>query len=400
MKFNYQVRTKAGEIQAGVVEASSREVALSLLQKHGYYVTYLEESKMPFYARKLEIMKGISQKDIVLFSRQLSMMFKSKVPLVEALRILASGTKNLPFQEKILNLSEEVEGGSSFSKALSRHPDVFSILYVAMIKAGETAGKLSESLIYLADHLEREYALKSKTMGALLYPSLVLVMAVLIIYLMINTVVPSLRDVIEETGSEIPAFTQIVLDGSEILRKYGLVFLGGFVVFLFLLFRYQKTEGGKKLIDKFLLKTPLIGPFLKILSLSRIAESLSTLLSGGLMITQAIELSANVAGNSTYQKALLSVRDEVRRGVPISSVLALYPDIFPPLFVQMTLVGEKTGNLAPSLMEVSRFYQGETERGIVQLLTVLEPILIIGLGGIVGGLIFSILMPLYETLSL
>ena len=400
MKFNYQIRTKTGDIQAGVVEASSKEVALSLLQKHGYYVTYLEESKMPFYARKLELMRGISQKDIVLFSRQLSMMFKSRVPLVESLRILASSQKNLSFQEKILNLSGEVEGGSSFSKALSRHPDIFSILYVAMVKAGETAGKLSESLIYLADHLEREYNLRSKTMGALLYPSLVLVMSFLIVFLMINTVVPQLKMVIEETGSEIPAFTQVVLDTSELLRKYGLVFFGGFVVSLFLLFRYQKTESGKKVIDRFLLKVPLIGPFLKILALSRIAESLSTLLSGGLMITQAIELSANVAGNSAYQEALFAVRDEVRRGVPVSSILALFPDIFPPLFVQMTLVGEKTGNLAPSLMEVSRFYQGESERGIVQLLSVLEPILIMGLGGIVGGLIFSILIPLYQTLSL
>ena len=149
-----------------------------------------------------------------------------------------------------------------------------------------------------------------------------------------------------------------------------------------------------------LLKIPLIGPFLKILAISRLSESLSTLLSGGLMITQAIELSADVAGNSTYREALISVRDEVRRGVPTSSVLALFPDIFPPLFIQMTLVGEKTGNLAPSLMEVSRFYQGEVDRGITQLLNVLEPILIIGLGGMVGGLIFSILMPLYQTMSL
>jgi type IV pilus assembly protein PilC len=268
-----------------------------------------------------------------------------------------------------------------------------------MVKAGETAGKLAESLLYLADHLEREYTLRSKTMGALLYPSLVLVLGVLIVFLMINTVVPSLRQVIEETGADIPAFTQVILDGAEIIRKYGVIFLAGFIGLVFLLLRYYKTESGKKLIDKLLLKVPLIGPFLKILSLSRLAESLSTLLSGGLMITQAIELSANVAGNSTYQEALFKIRDEVRRGVPVSSVLALYPDIFPPLFVQMTLVGEKTGNLAPSLMEVSKFYQGETERGITQLLNVLEPVLIIGLGGMVGGLIMSVLLPLYQTLS-
>lgn len=399
MKFNYQTRTKKGEIQTGVVEASSREAALSLLQNQGYYVTYLEEAKVPFYARQMNLFAGITQKDIVLFSRQLAMMFRARISLVEALQILGNQTKNLQLQEQILSLSEEIEGGSSFSKAMSRYPKTFSILYVAMVKAGETAGKLSEALDYLADHLEREFNLMSKTKGALVYPGLILFMTVGVIALMINTVVPQLKKIIEETKSEVPVFTQRMLATSEFLRKYGLFVFVAFVIFSVLIFRYYQTKSGRDFFDRLFIKIPLIGPFLKILYLARLAESLSTLISGGLMITQAIELSADVAGNVAYREALLVVRDEVRKGVPTSSVLGLYPDLFPPLFVQMTLIGEKTGNLSSSLMEVSKFYQAETERGMTNLLNILEPVLIIGLGGMVAGVIMSVLMPLYQTMS-
>lgn len=400
MKFNYQVRTKKGEVQTGVVEASSKEVALSLLQQHRYYVTYLEEAKMPFYARKVELMSGIDHKDIVLLSRQLSMMFGSKIPLVEALRILGSQTKKAQLREQLLNISEEVEGGSPFSKALARHPKTFSILYVAMVRAGETAGKLSETLAYLADHLEREYNLMSKTKGALVYPSLIFMLTMGVMSLMVNMVVPQLKMVLEETQAEIPPLTQTVINISGLLKDYGILLIIGFLAVLFLLYRYYKTKRGKDLFDRVFLKLPIIGPFLKIFYLSRVAESLATLLSGGLMLTQALELSADIAGNSTYKKTIDLVKEEVKKGVPTSSVLAFYPDIFPPLFTQMTLVGEKTGNLADSLMEVSKFYQVEVERGIEGILSILEPALIIGLGGIVGGLIFSVLMPLYQTMSI
>jgi len=400
VKFNYQARTKKGEIQAGVVEASSNEAALSLLQKHGYYVTYLEEPKTPFYAQKLDLLKGISLRDIVLFSRQISMMFSSKISLVESLRVLASQTRNTEFQEEVLDISTEVEGGSSFSKALSKYPKTFSLLYVAMVRAGEESGKLAESLDYLADHLEREYNLAAKTKGALVYPSLVLGLAMVVIFLMVNTVVPQLKKVLEESTAEIPKVTVTVLAVSEVVRKYGILIILGFVLMVVLLLRYYKTEQGKKIMDKFFVKVPVIGPFLKTMYLSRLAESLSTLISGGLMVTKALELSADVIGSVVYREAILAVRDEVRKGVPISSVLALHPDLFPPIFVQMTLVGERTGSIDTSLMQVATFYQAEVERGIDSILDILEPALIIGLGAVVGGLIFSVLMPLYQTMTI
>ena len=400
MKFNYQTRTEDGKIQAGIIEASSKEAALSILQKNKFYVTYLEEDKLPFYAKKLAFGQGVSTKEVVLFSRQIAMMFNSKIPLIESLKILSDQTKNMAFKEKILNISETVEGGIAFSEALSAYPKVFPLFYVAMVKAGEASGKLSESLAYLADHLEREYGLAAKVKGALLYPALVLLSSVGIINLMIHMVIPQLKTVLEESGAEIPTLTANVLLVSGILKDYGFLVFLGFAILLFLAFQYNKTKKGKTFFDKLFIKIPIIGPFLKTMYLARLAENLSTLISGGLMITTALELSANTIGNAAYQEAVFLVRDEVRKGVPISSILSLYPEIFPPIFIQMTLVGEKTGNLDGSLMQIATFYQAEVERGITNILSILEPALILTLGVVVAGLIFSVLMPLYETMAL
>jgi len=399
MKFNYQARSKEGEIQVGVVEASSKETALSLLQKHGFYVTYLEEGKAPFYAKRIKLFRRIAPRDLVLFSRQLSMMFNAKIPLLESLRVLAGQSENMELQEKVLELAKDIEGGSAFSQALSRHPKLFSVFYTSMVKAGEASGKLSDSLSYLADYLEREYNLSSKIKGALIYPSLIFGLVFFVIALMINTVIPQLKLVIEESGLEIPPVTQNVIAASEFLRQYGLIVILVFFAFLILTFRYYKTESGKKLFDKVFLKLPLFGPLLKTIYLSRLGESLSTLISGGLMIAQALDLTADIIGSTTYHKVIIAARDEVRKGVPLSSVFAVYPDIFPSVFVQMTLVGEKTGSLDRSLINISGFYQKEVERGIDNMLSILEPLIIIVLGGMVAGLMLSVLMPLYQMMA-
>ena len=396
MKFNYQARTKKGEIQAGVVEASSKEAAILLLQKYGLYITYLEEVKVPFYAWEVKIFKRISLRDIVLFSRQLSIMFSSRVSLVEALVTIASQTKNLEFRERILDLSREVEGGSAFSKALSRHPQIFSSFYISMVKSGETSGKLSESLSYLADHLEREYHLVSRLRGAMIYPSLVIMVASVVLLLMIFFVIPQLTKVFQEAGQPLPIVTQLVIGLSLFLRKWGFLFIGllaGLVIFVL---RYIKTLEGKENFDKISLRLPLIGDLLKMVYLSRLAENLSTLISGGLPIAQALETTGEVVGNTVYKEIIFLTRDEVRKGEPISSVLRRYPEAFPPMFCQMTLVGEKTGTLEKTLLNVVDFYQKEVNMSIDNLLSILEPVLIIFLGVIVAGLMVSVLLPLYR----
>ncbi len=250
MNYNYQTRTKEGEIRAGQVEASSKEAAIVLLQKHGLYVTFLEEATQPLYAKRIKIFERISQKDIVLFSRQLAIMFKSKVPLVESLRVLASQTKGSDFQEKIAKLSEEVEGGTSFSKALSCYPKIFSSFYVAMVKSGEVSGKLSEVLSYLAEHLEKEYHLSAKTKGALLYPALIVFVILIVLILMVFFVIPHLSEVLETSEQALPTVTKIVIASAAFLRNWGWLAILGLIFLTFFCFRYYQVEKGKKFFDK------------------------------------------------------------------------------------------------------------------------------------------------------
>ena len=400
MKFNYQARTTKGEIQSGIVEASSREAATALLRKHGLYVTILEEvTAPPLYAKRIKIFERISRSDIVLFSRQLSIMFKSKVPLVEALRVLSAQTASLELKEKILELSEEVEGGTSFSGALSRYPKIFSSFYVAMVKAGEISGTLSESLEYLAEHLEREYHLTAKMRGALMYPSLIVFVVFLVLALMIFFVIPHLSEVLIGTGQELPVVTKAVIGLAAFLKNWGWVIVLGIVILILAGFRYYRTEKGGKFFDRTFLKLPIIGPFLKMLYIARFAENLSTLISGGLPIASALQTVGEIVGNTRYKEVIFDARDKVRKGEPISSVLARSPEVFPPVFIQMTLVGEKTGTLDSTLMNIVNFYKKEIDRIIDNFLSILEPALIVILGVIVAGLMLAILIPLYQMIA-
>lgn len=401
MKFNYQARTKKGEVQTGTVEASSQEAALTLLQRYGLVITLLEKSEeAPFYAKKIRLLERIPPKDIVNFSRQLSLMFKSRIPLVQALQTIAEQTKNSGFREKITAVSQEVEGGTSFSQALTHYPKLFSSFYINMAKSGEASGTLSESLSYLADHLEKEYFLLSKIKGAMLYPILILAVVIGVLVMMVYFVIPQLSTVLETGGQELPLLTKVVLAFSAFVRQFGWLLLILFVGLLVFLFRYIKTPAGKLIWDKTLLHLPLIGPFLKMIYLSRFAENLSTLVKGGLPISQALEITSDIVGNQVYREVIFEIRDEVRRGERISKQLEDHPELFPPLLAQMVMVGEKTGTLDQSLMSVVEFYQKEIDRSIDNLLSILEPVMVLFLGLIVAVLMAAVLMPIYKMTAI
>ena len=397
MKFNYQARTKTGEIQTGTVEASSQEAAVVTLQRYGLYITALESSEeIPFYARRIKFLGTISQKERVLFSRQLSIMFASRVPLVESLRTLVDQTKNPNFREKISNISGDVEAGNSLSSAISKYPEVFSPFYIAMVRAGEASGKLSDSLNYLAEHLEREYNLISKIRGAMFYPALVVVIFVFVLGVMLFFIIPQLAEVMEATEQELPTITKIAIAFANFLRKYILLLILILILLITFAFIYYRTKAGKDFSDKIFLEIPFVGNFLKLVYLSQFGENLSTLITGGLPIAQCLELSGKIVTNPVYQKIIFKTRDEVRKGKQISSVLARFPEVFPPVFSQMCLVGEKSGTLDSTLMHLVTFYQKETERTADSLIGILEPLLIVILGAMVGGLILAFLLPLYQ----
>lgn len=397
MKFNYQARTIEGAIQAGVVEASSKEAAISLLQKNKLFVTKLEEAEIiPLYAKKISFFDRPSNKDVVMLTRQLSIMFRSKITLVESLRVLLTQTQKPSLRENVLKISELVEGGSAFSEALSHFPKVFSPFYVSMVRSGETSGTLSESLEYLADHLEKEYHFNAQMKGAMIYPALVLVVSVVIIVMITTFVIPQVTVVLEESGQELPFITKLFIKFSNLLKDFGwLAALGLGAAWVFS-FRYSKTGEGKKITDKLILRLPLIGSFLRQVYISRFAENLATLVKGGLPIARAIEITGDIVGNDVYKAIILEARDRVRRGDTINSVLSRFPEEFPPIFTQMVMVGEKSGTLDTTLMNIVDFYQKEVERSVENLLNLLEPLLILILGGMVGGLVAAVLIPFYQ----
>lgn len=396
MKFNYQARTKTGEIRSGIVEASTKEAALTLLQRYGLYVTSLEMAKEIWFLKRMRIFGRIARKDLVLFSRQLAIMFQSNVPPIDALQTLASQTKNPAFKEKIARLSEEVEGGTPLSQALALYPDLFSSFYVSMVKSGEAVGRLPETLNHLADHLEKEYYFRSKVIGAMIYPSLVLLVFLVVLAAMIFFIMPQLIEVLQATGGELPLITKITIALTTFLREFGWIIILALLFLIIFLFRYYKTKKGKEFFDQLFLKLPLLGEFFKKIYLSRFAENLSILISGGLPIAQALEITGEVIGNDVYQKIVFETRDRVRRGEAISFVLQRYPKAISPFFIQLTVVGEKTGKIESTLMNIVGFYRKEIDRDLERLLGLLEPLVIIFLGLLVGGLVGSILLPIYQ----
>lgn len=397
MNFNYQARTESGKIQAGVIEASSAEKAISVLQGYGLYVTVLQEAgEAPFYTRSIKFFGRISLKDRVLFSRQLSIMFSAKVPLVESLQTLASQTKNPNFREKILSISKDIEGGTAFSLAIAKYPGLFSLFYIAMVRSGEASGKLSEVLSYLAEHLEREYHLTGRIRGAMVYPAIVLVIVLIVLGVMVFFVIPQLTLVLQDLGTDLPVHTRIAMSLFGFLKEWVWVFIFILLLLVGALVWFYKTEKGKNFFDRTALKIPIIGPLLKLIYLTRFAENLTTLISGGLPIAECLEITGGIVGNSLYREAIFRTRDEVRKGKSISQVLAYYPEIFSAVFTQMTLVGERTGTLNQSLMSLVSFYEKESARGIENLLAALEPLVILFLGGIVGAVMAIFLLPIYQ----
>jgi len=400
MKYIYQARSQEGKIETGTVDASSKEAAALLLQKYNIYVTSLkEQSPLIFGNKKLTFLEKVSKKDLAIFSRQLALMLQSRVPVTQSLKGLAVQTKKETFRDKILKISQLVEEGNPLSEAFSAYPEVFSIFYVSLIKTGEASGKISEALYYLSDHLEREHDIQSQIKGALIYPIFVVCVLGVVLVIVMFVVMPKLVDLLKETTSQPPLFTRMVINFYGFLGQYGwIIMLGLFSLIVFTIY-YFTTKDGKKTYDELSLKLPFIKDFLKKIFLMRFAENISTLISAGLSINNALKITKDTIDNSVYKKIVSETEERVSEGEKISSVLVKYPDYAPAFVVQMIQVGEETGHLDKNLMEIVNFYQKEVKRAVETFTALLEPIMIVFLGGVVALLAISVLQPLYGVLG-
>lgn len=396
MQFNYTARTQEGEIQEGTVEAVSREAAIDILQRHNLVIINIAApAEVPFYVKPVKIFERVAQKEIVIFSRALSALFEAKVPMVEALRTLHEQTANPALKDVIFAVAADVEGGSSLSKAMIKHPAVFSHLYVSMIKSGETSGKLEEVLAYLADHLEREYAISSRAKGAMMYPLFILGTFVMVGAAMFIWVIPQLENILKESGGKLPFITLLVLGISTFIRSWIWLILILLAVAGVLFWRWTATYEGRYRWDSVKIRVPVFGPIWQKIYLARFASNLSTLITGGLPITQALAVTAEVVGNELYKRIILEAQDAVKTGEMISTVLKRYGAI-PPMVTQMVAIGEKTGKVDQVLKSVASFYQRDVNTALETMVQLIEPILIVALGLMVGILVAAVLLPIYN----
>lgn len=400
MKFLYKAKDLKGASRSGEIEAASKEAALEVLSSNGLFPLEMSEAgakeKEIGMNTKITLFDRVSMKDVSMFSRQLAIMIDSNVPPAEAIEALGDQTKSSSFKEKIYKIARDVREGTPLSKALAKYPNIFGVFYVNMVKSGEVSGNLPKILEKVADHLENEYAIRSKILGAMIYPAVIMVVFVVIFAVLMIFVVPNLVEVLKGTGQELPLATKIVIGASDFMIAYWYIMLALIVILIGGFIYFSKTAFGKDLIDSTSLKIPVIGPFLKNLYLSRFAENFSTLISAGIPINEALEVVADLLGNNVYRRALLDARDRVVKGESVSHVFSQQKGIISPLFVQMTAVGEQTGRLDSSLLNVVRFYNRETTIFVDSVSSLIEPLLIIGLAVMVGGLVAAVILPIYK----
>ena len=400
MKFNYQARTKQGEIQTGVVEAGNKEVAIETLQRHGLFVIFLQKiSYVPFYARSLKFLQRVKSKEITIFYRQLAILFEANVSPLDSLKILGEQTTNPLFKELIFKLEEDIKGGEPLSQAMGKHPKVFSTFYVNVVRAGEATGKLHDVLRYLADHAEEEYNLNHKVKGAFTYPIAIMSLFVVVGVLMMVFVVPQMVSMLEELGQELPLTTKILIGTSSFLQSWIILIIIVLIALIIGFIKAIKTEKGRFLLDSFKLRIPIFKSIFQKIYLARFSENLQTLIKGGIPILKALEITASVIGNVRYEKIIKEAREKVRVGEHISSAFSAYPKEIAPMVTQMIAVGEKTAQLDSILGKVADFYKQEVDRAVSNLTQLIEPILILVLGAGVGLLVSSILMPIYNIAS-
>lgn len=397
MLFSYKAIDQSNTPREGTVEAQSTEAAIETVEARGYTVIAVEElaEKRELFNMEITWFERVSNKEIVILSRQISTLFEAQVSALRVFRLLATESSN-PKLQKILNdISDELQAGSSISKALSSHPDVFSSFYVSMVRSGEESGTLEQTFMYLADYLDRMYQVMSKTRNALIYPAFVIFIFIAVMVLMLTMVIPRISQILLDAGQEIPLYTKIVIGISNFMTGYiGLIAIIFAVAGVFL-WQFKKTTVGSRAIDEFKLSIPFVGSLYEKLFLTRVCDNLSTMLQSGISMVQALEVTADVVDNEVYRDIIENTLIDVKGGKSFADSISEYPEI-PGVLAQMSKVGEETGKLGEILTTLATFYRREVNNAVDTLISLIEPAMIVLLGLGVGVLLASVLIPIYN----
>lgn len=398
--YLWKGRTTGGEIQTGELTLDSQEEALAALRKKRIIITSVREKKGDVKLNLPKFGTGVSTRDLAIFTRQFATMINAGLPLVQCLDILSKQTEKENFRQIIAQVMREVEAGNTLAESLSKKENnrVFDELFVNMVEAGEAGGILDDILQRLATFIEKAEALKRKIKGAMVYPAVVMTVAILATAFMLIFIIPTFAKMFTGFGAELPLPTKIVMGLSSFLRSYWWVMLIGIAGTAVGLQRYYRTERGHVAIDRFLLKIPVLGDVIRKGAVARFTRTLGTLISSGVPILTGLEITARTSGNRVIQEAIMAARASIREGETISAPLKV-SNVFPPMVVQMISVGEETGALDDMLTRIADFYDDEVDTAVEALTSLIEPIMIVFMGSVVGGMVIAMYLPMFKLIN-
>ncbi len=395
MIFEYKAINDTGSQTKGTIDALNRDVAISSLQRRGFIILDIQEegAKKGLFSN-VSLFERVKPKDVVILSRQISTLFEAGVSALKTFRLLAAEMQSPILQRVLTEVADDLQGGSSVSSALAKHTKIFTPFYVNMVRAGEESGKMNQTFSYLADYLDRTYELTTKTKNALIYPAFVIGTFIIVMILMLTMVIPKLSAIILESGQEIPIYTKVVIAVSEFVVNYGIFAIIG-LAFIIGYFYYASLKSEKSLFDTLKLEIPYVKDIYQKLYLSRIADNLDTMLSSGIPIIRALEITGSVVENKIYEDVLVQTTESVKGGALLSEAFSKHTEM-PQLMIAMTRIGEETGELGYILKNLARFYKREVDTAVDTMISLIEPAMIVGLGVGVGLLLTSVLVPIYN----
>ena len=394
--FKYAGKTSAGIIKKGVIQAASKDEAMSILRQQGIRATSVKPKPKDIEIKIPGLGRGVKETEIVIFTRQFATMIDAGLPLVQCLDILSSQTENKTFAKAIAAVKQDVEGGSTYADALRKHPNIFNDLYVNMVEAGEVGGILDTILNRLAGYIEKAVKLKKKVKGAMVYPAVVLSVAVIVVAIIMVYVIPVFQKMFAGFGSALPAPTRLVI-AMSVFVKANIVFMIMAIVLFVIAFSqaYKRSQRFKKGVHIALLRFPLIGTLIRKVAVAKFTRTLGTLISSGVPILDGLEIVAKTANNKVIEEAVMKTRESIREGKTIAEPLS-ETKVFPPMVVQMIGVGEQTGALDAMLSKIADFYDEEVDNAVATLTSMLEPIMMVFLGGTVGFLVVAMSLPVFK----
>ncbi|HTD82561.1 MAG TPA: type II secretion system F family protein [Gemmatimonadaceae bacterium] len=391
--FTYTARAFNGDLRTATIDAGSRDDVIAQLRKQRLSVVKIDQDATKKVGRG-----SIKTRDVVIFTRQFSTMINSGLPLVQALTILAEQTDNKALAEVTRKVVFDVESGNTVADALSKHPRAFTNLYVNMVAAGEAGGILDTILMRLATFLEKNDALVRKVKGAMIYPAVIMSVAAIAVVTLLIFVIPVFENMFSSVGLALPLPTRIVIGASRFLKSYWWMLLAIGVVGGYMFKKYYASSNGKLVIDRLLLKMPVLGDVLRKSAVSRFTRTLGTLISSGVSILEGLEITAKTAGNRVIQDAIMQSRTSIAGGDTIAQPLQK-SKVFPPMVISMIAVGEQTGGLDEMLSKIADFYDEEVDAAVSNLLSLLEPIMIVVLGVVVGGMVVAMYLPIFDMIN-